>query len=172
MKIIEYHRHSIPGDGVHLIQAGVDLARKTGNSMTSFNYVITSPKERAFEIAIAMGYAVNDINEGSSTYGEDLEGEFDYDTLIFPKIKKLLSRQSHTLEFAKKQVNFLLTLAQTINDGEKLLLISHGGVIDIPLVFMFLNEDLTTWGGLFECCEGYRITIEENQFINYEILRV
>ena len=75
MKTIEHRRHSMrkhPG-GIHLTQQGVDLAQITGESMGSFNYVITSPKERAFETAIAMGYAVDEFDDNLASYSDELE---------------------------------------------------------------------------------------------------
>ncbi|MBK8560881.1 hypothetical protein [Candidatus Amarobacter glycogenicus] len=61
MPEIEHRRHSWrepPGE--HLTQKGVDLARRVGGtSMGRFDLVVTSDMPRAFETAIAMGYAVD-----------------------------------------------------------------------------------------------------------------
>lgn len=40
--------------------------------MESFNYVITSPKERAFETALAMEYAVSETNKELASYEDDV----------------------------------------------------------------------------------------------------
>src|ERR1700692_3755067 len=47
-----------PGD--HLSQPGVALARRVGATMGPYDVVITSPVARAFETAIAMGFAVDE----------------------------------------------------------------------------------------------------------------
>jgi broad specificity phosphatase PhoE len=173
MKIIEYRRHSIRNPfGKHLIQKGVDLARKTGNSMSSFNYVITSTKERAFETAIAMGYAVKETLEELSEFNNAVALEIEYEKLTFSKIKKLLEQPSHTLQFAKNHYNLLISLSDRISEWESLLIVSHGGVIDIPLVYMFSNENHMTWEPLFRYCEGFRVTIEDYKIISYTLLRV
>ena len=60
MKISDHRRHSmrnIPDQ--HLNQEGVTLAREVGERSGSFQRVITSTIPRAFETAIAMGYAVD-----------------------------------------------------------------------------------------------------------------
>ena len=63
MKILEVRRHSIRhAGGDHLSQAGVALARNVGQHMGSFNFVATSTLPRAFDTAIAMGFAVNEQN--------------------------------------------------------------------------------------------------------------
>lgn len=64
--------------GKSLSQQGVTLARKIGETMGNFNRVITSPVPRAFQTALAMGYAVNATEELLSTYGEAVEIECPY----------------------------------------------------------------------------------------------
>ena len=60
MPEIEHRRHSWRSPtGVHLTQQGVELARRVGETMGKFDIVITSDLPRAFETAIAMGYAVD-----------------------------------------------------------------------------------------------------------------
>src|SRR5215475_12767625 len=76
MKIIEIRRHSIrskPGD--HLNQSGVTLARRVGENLGPFERVVTSTLPRAFETAIAMGFAVDDQIELMSSYGMGVEYE-------------------------------------------------------------------------------------------------
>ncbi len=61
MRIIDHRRHTMrvkPGD--HLSQPGVDLARRVGGTMGRYEIVITSLVPRAFETAIAMGFAVDE----------------------------------------------------------------------------------------------------------------
>ena len=174
MKIIEHRRHSIRDkihNGIHLIQPSVDLSRKVGSTMDQFDYIITSPKERAYETAIAMGYAGNEIVEVLGSYNDDIAKEFTFETLTFPQIAELLNQKTFTYQFAQQQANLLLKLSSKIKDGKKLLILSHGGVIDIPLVFLFPYEDHSSWGSLVSYCEGYRIQIEGDKFNNFEILR-
>src|SRR5438128_2180829 len=60
MPIIEHRRHSWRSPtGKHLTQQGVELARRVGETMGNFDIVITSDLPRAYETAIAMGYAVD-----------------------------------------------------------------------------------------------------------------
>src|SRR5919108_3033522 len=76
MKSIEIRRHSMrskPGD--HLNQSGVTLARLVGENLGPFDRVVTSTLPRAFETAIAMGFAVDEQIELMSSYGQDVERE-------------------------------------------------------------------------------------------------
>lgn len=59
VRTIEHRRHTMRAKpGQHLNQAGVDLARRVGDGMGRFDRVVTSRLPRAFETAIAMGYAI------------------------------------------------------------------------------------------------------------------
>lgn len=61
--------------GAHLSQEGVTLARFIGQGLGPFDRVVTSTLPRAFETAIAMGFAVDEQIELMSTYGYDVEHE-------------------------------------------------------------------------------------------------
>ena len=172
MKIIEHRSHSrCDTEVAHLIQPGVDLARKVGSTMDSFDYVITSPKERAYETAIAMGYAVNEVVKDLGPYNDNVKSEFTTEAHTFPKKQSLLKQKSFTKQIAQHQANLYLDLSSKIKDGQKLLLISHGGVVDIPLGFLFPNVDPNSWGPLFNYCEGFRIQIEDKKIVNFKLLR-
>lgn len=171
MKTIEHRRHSIRGDDGHLIQSGVDLARKVGSTMDSFDYVITSHLERTYETAIAMGYAVNEIVEDLGSYDDRVLTEFNLETLTFPIIHDVLTRKTFTYRFAQRQADLLLKISSRIHENQKLLIVSHGHSIDIPFVFLFPNEDHNSLGPLFNYCEGFRIQIEDEKITNFELLR-
>ncbi len=74
MKTIEIRRHTYrTKPGQHLSQQGVTLARKVGEGVGPFERVITSTVPRAFETAIAMGFAVDEQVELMSNYSDDVE---------------------------------------------------------------------------------------------------
>ncbi len=71
MKTIEIRRHTYrTKPGQHLSQQGVTLARHVGEGIGPFARVVTSTVPRAFETAIAMGFAVDEQNELMSSYGD------------------------------------------------------------------------------------------------------
>src|SRR5689334_6812089 len=60
MRYLELRRHAMRTQpGQHLSQAGVRLSRRVGEGRGPFALVVTSPAPRAFETAIAMGFAVD-----------------------------------------------------------------------------------------------------------------
>ena len=172
MKIIEHRRHSIRHtDTVHLNQEGVDLARLTGTNMGKFDKVITSSHERAFETAIAMGYAVNENFKDLMTFGEEVMDEVENWSMRFDEIIQY-DKKGPLYQFCRDHEKFLIEQISSISEGSSLLVISHGGVVDYPLVHFFQNDDHKSWGTPFSYCEGYRLYIENNQMIKFEILRI
>ena len=76
MKTLEIRRHSIRSPfGDHLNQTGVKLANLVGKNMGPFDRVVTSTLPRAFETAIAMGFAVDEKNELMNTFGSAVSNE-------------------------------------------------------------------------------------------------
>src|SRR5688572_24465630 len=80
MRVIEHRRHAMrvkPGD--HLSQAGVDLARRVGETMGHYDLVVTSPVARAFETAIAMGFAVDEQWPALAPPPQEVQEEADWE---------------------------------------------------------------------------------------------
>lgn len=80
MRVIEHRRHTMRvKPGLHLSQAGVDLARSVGEGLGPFDRVITSSVHRAFETAIAMGFAVDEQLKELGSLPEGFEDEVKWD---------------------------------------------------------------------------------------------
>ena len=80
MRTLEVRRHTIRNlSSPHISQDGVDLARRVGQGLGKFDRVVTSTLPRAFETAIAMGYAVDEqieqlsMHERGSAGGRSME---------------------------------------------------------------------------------------------------
>lgn len=175
MKILEHRRHSIrdPGNS-YLNQNGVDLARKVGETMSEFDYVITSTNDRAIQTGIAMGFAINETDINFSGMGdyEELEEEFKKWDYSFSELNSFLNRVKNLKKYAENQKLYLLNKLKTIKENGSMLIISHGGVVDFPLISMFPSENFKEWDQSFGYCEGYRVYVENDKFIKYELIRV
>lgn len=172
MKRIEHRRHSIRSrTSVHLNQEGVNLARKVGEGMSNFDFVVSSAHERAYETAIAMGYAVDNILKELMTFGDEVMDEIEKWTMSFSQIKEYYDQKGALYRFCISQQKLYEKLLENINKGESLLIISHGGVIDYPLVHLFPDVDHLTWEDNFSYCEGYEMQFENGSFTNLKIKR-
>ena len=172
MRILEHRRHSFrQSGGVHLSPQGVALARRIGNTTGPFDFVVTSPIPRAIETAIAMGFAVDDEIDLLATFGPSVEAEVDWRE-GFQGFSRALPRNGAATQYMRKLVDLMTRLVTTVSDGGRVLVISHGGVVEASAVGCLPNADHDTWGPACDCCEGIRLTFDSGAFTSIEILRV
>jgi broad specificity phosphatase PhoE len=172
MKTIEVRRHSIrqkPGD--HLSQEGVTLARLVGENLGPFDRVVTSTLPRAYETAIAMGFAVSEQNELMSSCGSDVEREAPW-PLSLAGYAEVVSQGGAAAKYARQLAAFYNELAGYLAEGRAALVINHGGIAELGAVACLPHTDHFAWGSHFEPCEGIRLFWEDGQFVDGEILRV
>lgn len=173
MKFIESRRHTMRvKPGQHLSQAGVDLARRTGEGMGRFDRVITSPVPRAFETAIAMGYAVDEQVEELRFFRGEVEEEVGGWAEGFAAWAEAVRRGGLTRQYAQKQAQLLHSVAQTLPEGGAALLVSHGGIVEAQVAVCLTDADFAALGGFIDYCEGARLTYEGGRFVAVEVLRV
>jgi broad specificity phosphatase PhoE len=172
MKILEIRRHTYrTKPGQHLSQQGVTLARRVGEGIGPFERVITSTVPRAFETAIAMGFAVDEQVELMSTYGDDVELEVPWPQSP-AAYASVIQNGGATARYASQLADFYHRLANDLPDGVAALVINHGGIVEMGAVACLPDADLAAWGPHFECCEGVRLFWEDGKFVSAEILRV
>jgi len=172
MKTIEIRRHSIrtiPGD--HLNQTGVSLARMVGENLGPFDRVVTSTLPRAFETAIAMGFAVDEQIVLMSTYGSDVGREAPW-PLSCAGYAEVVSKGGAAAHYANQLADVYTKLANYLADGRKALVVNHGGILEMGAVACLPDADHMSWGSHFEYCEGIRLFWEDGKFVDGEILRV
>lgn len=172
MKTIEIRRHSIRSSpGVHLNQQGVALARRVGQNLGPFDRVVTSTLPRAFETAIAMGFAVDEQSELMSGYSDSVEREAPY-PLSCAGYAEVVRAGKAAAQYANQLKDLYTKLANRLPDGRAALVVNHGGVLELGAVACLPEADHYKWGSHFEYCEGVRLFWEDGKFINAEILRV
>jgi broad specificity phosphatase PhoE len=172
MKTIEIRRHSIrskPGD--HLNQAGVSLARRVGEQLGPFERVVTSTLPRAFETAIAMGFAVDQQLELMSSYGMDVEYEVPWPQ-PFAIYAKAVRRGKATAEYATRLAGYYAELAASLAENGAALVVNHGGILEMGVVTAFPEADYESWGESADYCEGARLFWKNGTCVQSEILRI
>jgi broad specificity phosphatase PhoE len=172
MKILEIRRHTYrTKPGQHLSQPGVTLARRVGEGMGPFERVITSTVPRAFETAIAMGFAVDEQVELMSSSGDDVEFEVPWPQSP-AAYASVIRNGGATARYTKQLSDFYYRLVNDLEDGSAALVINHGGIAEMGAVACLPDVDHADWGPHFECCEGVRLFWEDGKFVSAEILRV
>jgi broad specificity phosphatase PhoE len=172
MKTLEIRRHSMRDKpGVHLSQAGVDLARRVGAEMGPFARVATSKLPRAYETAIAMGFAVHEQKKLMNTYGEDVEVEVPWPQ-TFAGYAVAVKKRGAARKYARKLAKYYASLMEELPEGGAALVVNHGGVLELGVIGCLPDLDYSAWGGPLDFCEGVRVKWHDGNFVEAELLRV
>lgn len=155
----------------HLNQAGVSLARMVGENIGPFDRVATSSLPRAFETAIAMGFAVDEQNPLLSTYGPQVGAEAPW-PMPFYHFSEVIKRKGPAQQYALQLKKYYEQLVEQIAEGRSALVINHGGVLELGVTCCLPDTDFMPWGDEVDYCEGARLYWEDDEFIRGEVLRV
>jgi broad specificity phosphatase PhoE len=172
MRTLELRRHShrnVPQP--HLSQVGVELARRAGEGLGKFDRVVTSTIPRAFETAIAMGYAVDEQIEQLGMMSDDVTATIQWNAgftawLHAAHSSPVVAQDTHAL------ADLLLSVARALPDDGRALIISHGGIVEacvvgcVPASTRFADDAACGY------CEGARLTFSSEVVTHFDIRRV
>ena len=168
---IEIRRHSLRRPPAqHLTQEGVTLARRVGEAMGPFDRVVTSTAPRAFETAIAMGFAVDQQAELISAYGDAID-----ELLPYPQtFAEYHQMREHPVvaRYLQDLSLFHRALAASLPEGGAALVVNHGGIVEMSAIACVPEANYSALGPYVECCEGVRMTWATGAFREVEILRI
>jgi broad specificity phosphatase PhoE len=176
MRILEVRRHTKrKPPAPKLTQEGVTLARQVGESMGPFALVVTSQIPRAFQTAIAMGFAVDREAEWLFAYTQELSDALpDPDT--FAAYAQTIQSGGIVADFAAQQADHWRGVAAELKEGEAALLLSHGAIVEMGAVGCLLHDkmpvDFAAWGGPLVYCEGVRLTFDGGRCVGGKVLRI
>lgn len=172
MKTLEIRRHSMRDRSEdHLNQMGVTLARLVGQNLGPFDRVVTSALPRAFETAIAMGFAVNEQSQLMSSYSSAVMEEAPW-PLSFSEYAAIVRRNGAAGKYAHKLTGVYADMMNYVSEGRAVLAINHGGVLELGVVACLPETDFDPWGDAVDYCEGARLFWDDDKFISGEPLRV
>jgi broad specificity phosphatase PhoE len=183
MRTIEIRRHACTkkgggrGKGSHLSTEGVALARKIGGEIGRFDLVLTSPVPRALETAIAMGFAVNDqVGALGDLPPAVLEEVGHHERWAweepFVTFAHFVRQGGPTTRMGERQREVWVRALESVPTGGRVLIISHGRIIESGLVTCIPDGDFAAWGPSFGHCEGVRLAFDEGRFHGVQLLRV
>jgi len=170
-RTIEIRRHSLRRPPApHPTQEGVARARRAGESSGPFDRVVTSTAPRAFETAIALGFAVDQQVELISTLPDAIEEILPYPQ-PFAEYHGM-RQQPVVAKHLHKLANFYAKLAASLPEGGSALVVNHGGIVELSAIACLPEADYRALGPPVECCEGVRLTWEKGAFRKVERLRI
>ncbi len=171
VRTLEVRRHTMrTKPGQHLSQAGVDRARRVGGTVGDFDRVVTSTVPRAYETAIAMGFAVDEQLAALNTLGAGVEQEIDWrrGCAAFAGVAR---HGGATAAFASRQAALWRQIVLSVPDGGRVLVITHGGIIEAGTVGCLPTADYTAWGPSCDYCEGVELRFDCDRWVGARLLR-
>ncbi len=170
--ILELRRHTMrTKPGQHLSQAGVTRARHVGEKMGYFDRVITSTIPRAFETAIAMGFAVHEQYDLLSEMSLEVNLELNLAADI-GDFAQVVRQGNTAAKFAAELAHLHRTIASTLPETGRALIISHGGIVELTAIGCLPEADYTSFGVGCDYCEGIQLTFAQGHFTQVKMLRL
>lgn len=181
MPAIEVRRHTMrtPG-GPHLDQSGVTLARLVGAPLGPFAMVVTSPVTRAYETALAMGFAVDRTDAHLGLIPDVVDHGVTWNA-GFAEWARASHSEPSVLRYCADLHEWCAKVASSLPGDATALMISHGGVVEAIAVGCMRNAnrdadpgEVHKWGGAIRYTEGVRLAFDTHtrQFTGCAVIRV
>lgn len=157
----------------HLSQPGVSLARSVGQELDPFDLVITSTLPRAYETAIAMGFAVDEQLEQLASLPEGFEGEVRWDEGFqrFAMIARC-NPEGTVARYMRILAELHRRIVSDLPAPGRALLVSHGGIVEASAVGCKPDQAFDSWGPASGYCEGVKLYFKGILCVRAEPLRV
>ncbi|MCI4339228.1 MAG: histidine phosphatase family protein [Thermoplasmata archaeon] len=173
MRTLEHRRHSRRDPtGTHLNAAGRSVARSIGAGLAPFDRVVTSPRPRAIETAEAMGRSVDvtlaELAEMPDEAGVPMEL---FQPRTFSDYAEMIRQSSVTAAYAARQAELWRTELERVPDDGSLLMISHGGIIELGALAA-VPRIAPSWGSALRYMEGVRLRWDGRRWTTGDVLRV
>jgi broad specificity phosphatase PhoE len=173
VRVVEHRRHSRrdPG-GVHLNPEGLEIARRVAPMIGRFDRVVTSPIPRAVETAEALGFSIDLVLPELALIPDPVQKIVDtFPPRSFADCIQLARRRPAVAEYARRQAALMHDELARVPDGGRLLMISHGGIIEFGAAGA-RPHDALGFGETAGYLEGVRLTMDAGAWVGAEVLRV
>ncbi len=173
MRVLEHRRHSVRDAAEDALSpVGRALARRVGATIGPFDRVVTSPKGRAVETALALaGHIEARRAELGRLPDEALARVEEASPRSFGEYVRLARASPIVGEVARRQAALWVEELERVPDGGQLLLISHAGVIELGTAGA-VPEPAEAFGAPLLPLEGVRVTWERGRWTRAEVVRV
>jgi broad specificity phosphatase PhoE len=167
MSILEVRRHAERGLATPLTPRGEATARALVG--TKYALVVSSPLERAKRTAELIGGRLDATEPGLLP---DIGGAGVFGSMAtLAEWRALLRSDPKARTFANEQLSTWARLAGRVGPKDRVLAISHGGIIELPIVALAEEIGMPMDGPSFANLEGALITYDKKKRTTLELLR-
>lgn len=177
MTTLEIRRHAERSDRGNeqsaLSAAGRATAEALAQRAPKYALVISSPLPRAKETAQLVGGRLDAIDPGllpemGGVIGDRIFGEM----RTLADWTAVLREREDARKFASEQLATWTRIAMRVADNDRILAVSHGGIIELPAITLAERLGSRLEGASFGYGEGVAVTFAKGAPAKIEILRV
>ncbi len=167
MSVLEVRRHAERGLATPLSERGEAAARAM--TVKKYALVVSSPLERAKRTAELVGGRLDAIEPGLLP---DIGGAGVFGSMAtLADWRALLRSDPKARDFAHEQLATWARIAGRVGPKDVVLAISHGGIMELPIVALADELGIAIDGPSFANLEGARITYDAKKRTKLELLR-
>jgi len=177
MPILEIRRHAERTDRSNeqsaLSAAGRAMAESLAKRVGTFTLVLSSPLPRAKESAQLIAGRVDAVEPGflpemGGVIGDRIFGEM----RTLADWAEVLREREDARKFASEQLATWARVATRVGEKDRVLAISHGGIIELPAITLAQRLRTPLEGASFGYCEGVAITYAKGTPTKIEAVRI
>ncbi len=175
MPILEIRRHAQRQDRADdqsaLSAAGRQMCERLAREAYSYALVVASPLPRAKETAERIAGRLDAVEPGLlpdlGSHAASLFGEL----RTLADWARLLRDEPEARRFAQEQLPTWAGIAARVGEKDRVLAVSHGGIIELPAIFLMEQLGVPIEGPSFGYGEGVALTYAGRKLAKLETLR-
>lgn len=173
MRSVEVRRHSLREPlGDHLSPEGVELVHRVAPTLPRMDRVVTSAKVRAIETAEGLGLPIDRTIRELGQIPDEVQARVDEaNPRSFAEYVVLVARNAGIRAFAASQVELWRSELDPLPEEGRLLVVSHGGIIELGAAAA-VPEEARRWGAPLSVLEGIRLFWDGDRCARGEVLRL
>jgi len=153
--------------------AGCAMAQALAKRAPKFALVLSSPLPRAKETALKIAGRLDAVEPGflpemGGAIGDRIFGEM----RTFADWADVLREREDARKFATEQLATWARVAMRVGEKDRVLAVSHGGIIELPAITLAQRLRTPLEGASFGYCEGVVVTYAKGAPTKIEIVRV
>jgi broad specificity phosphatase PhoE len=177
MPVLEIRRHAERTDRGSeqsaLSVAGRAMAVSLAKRSPKFALVLSSPLPRAKETALTMAGRLDAVEPGflpemGGVIGDRIFGEM----RTLADWAEVLREREDARKFATEQLATWARVAMRVAEKDRVLAVSHGGIIELPTLTLAQRLRTPLEGASFGYCEGVVVTYAKGTPTKIEVVRI
>jgi broad specificity phosphatase PhoE len=154
-----------------LSTAGIAMCEKLAKDAPKYALVVSSPLPRAKETAQRIAGRLDAVEPALLP---DLGGQA---AQLFGEMRtladwsRLMARDQTARSFAEEQLPAWVRIVSRVRDGDRVLAVSHGGIVDLPALVIMRSLGVSIDVPSFNYCEGVGIAYAGGKPVAVEVLR-